>query len=350
MTKKIKMPLMFEDISKFKAEIYGISILWIMLFHAHPMFKVHYTLGTTFLKPLDAFIGYGNMGVEIFLFCSGIFLYFSYHRKPDAYVFITKRITRLFWPCLIISFVYWFYTCIMVKDSLLLFVSKATMLDFWISGDQQIWFVAAILVFYLLYPYIYGFMFQGKGKLSNPLLRMIVLVLAAMLITMVLKYIYPQYYDKIEIGFTRFPVFIIGCYFGKLVYDKKTLPRYMYPIFLFITILAFVVLELGVFKGVWRRWFYLVGGIPMTFVIVWILNFLHCKPLNKFFAFFGGISLNLYISHVAVIRMYNLFFDTRRLYIYLILIAVSVLVGWVAELIIKQILKFSKPKQKSIKT
>ena len=40
-----KKSLQLFDISKYKAEIYGISIFWIMLFHAHPMFGVDYTLG-----------------------------------------------------------------------------------------------------------------------------------------------------------------------------------------------------------------------------------------------------------------------------------------------------------------
>lgn len=341
---KANKTLQLTDLSKYKAEIYGISILWIMLFHAHPMFGVHYDFGKSFLKPLDAFIGLGNMGVEIFLFCSGVFLYFSYYRNSDAYLFMCKRVARLFWPVAIISAPYWVYTCIIKNGSLLQFISKYTMLDFWISGDQQIWFVSAIFLFYLIYPYIYGFLF--KSKFLNEFVRLILLLAMVAVITLSVCYIYPDYFAKIEIALTRLPVFIIGCYFGKLVYEKKSVSKYFYLLCLVLTVTAISLLQLGVFSGVWKRWFYMVGGIPMIFLIVWVLNFINSKPLNKFLAFFGSISLNLYVSHVVVIRIYKLlpFSDIRRVCIYLILIAVSVLVGWLAELLIKQI---TKPKIKA---
>ncbi len=339
---KIKS-LHFADLSKYKAEIYGISILWIMLFHAHPMFGVHYDFGKNFLKPIDTFIGFGNMGVEIFLFCSGIFLYFSFVRNSDAFQFMCKRIARLFWPVILISGPYWIYTCIIKNDSVLQFVSKCTMLDFWISGDQQIWFVSAIFLFYLIYPYIYGFMF--KSKLSNEVVRLALMLVVVAVVTVSVCYIYPEYYTKIEIALTRLPVFIIGCYFGKLVYEKKTVSKYFYLLCFVITLASLVILNFGVLSGMWRRWFYLVGGIPMTFVIIWLLNILNCKQINKFFAFFGSISLNLYVSHVVVIRVYKFLpcKDVRNVPIYLALMTVSVLVGWLAELVIRQI---TKPKAK----
>lgn len=332
-----KKPLQLFDISKYKAEIYGVSILWIMLFHAHPMFSVNYTLGTKVLKPLDNLIGLGNMGVEIFLFCSGIFLYFSYVRNSDAYSFMCKRILRLFWPVAIISGLYWVYVCIFKNGSVLQFISKFTLLDFWISGDQQIWFVSAIFLFYAVYPYIYGFLF--KAKFLNEFARLLILLSVVALVTISLMYIYPAYYSKIEIALTRLPVFVIGSYFGKLVYEKKTLPKYTYLISAALIILSFIVLNMGILSGPFKRWFYMVGGIPLTLLIPGILNILKCKPINKFFAFFGSISLNLYVSHVVVIRVYKLlpFGSVKRLYIYIILLAISVLVGWLAELLIKQI-------------
>ena len=339
--------LSLYDISKYKAEIYGISILWIMLFHAHPIFGVDYTVGTSVLKPLDTFIGFGNIGVEIFLFCSGIFLYFSFVRNSDAYSFMCKRIARLFWPVALISSLYWVYTCIVEKDSIMLFLSKFTLLDFWVSGDQQIWFVSAIFLFYVIYPYIYGFLF--KATFLNSFVRLIILLSVVMITTLSLSYIYPQYFKLVEIALTRLPVFIIGCYFGKLVYEKKTAPKYMYLICFLIAVAALVVLHIYDFpssaQSPVKRWFYMFAGIPLTFVIIWVLNLLHSQYLNKFFAFFGGISLNLYVSHVVVIRVYKLlpFGDEKRLYIYLILLAISIFVGWLAEFAIRYL---TKPKKK----
>ncbi len=338
---KIK-PLQFADLSKYKGEIYGISILWIMLFHSVTL-KLDYTMGFSFLKPLDSLIGYGNMGVEIFLFCSGIFLYFSYYRNPNPLTFIKKRLSRLFWPVVIITGLFWVYKYLFVKHDLSLFLGKFTMVDFWFSGDQQIWFVAFILVCYLIYPYIYSYLFESK--FLNSFLRLLILLAMTALLTLILKANYPDIYSNIEIGLTRFPVFFIGCYVGKLVYDKKTLPGYFYAICFALVVFALVVLKMNVLHGVWRRWFYMVGGIPITFVVVWVLNFLKCKPLNKFFAFFGTISLNLYVSHIMLIHAYRMtpLIDHKRLLHYIIILILSVAVAYVAELLINVI---TKPKQK----
>lgn len=335
-------PLEFADLSKYKGEIYGISILWIMLFHASVL-NLNYSFGISFLKPLDLLIGFGNMGVEIFLFCSGVFLYFSYYTNPSPLEFIKKRLSRLFWPVVIISGLYWVYVYLIEKHDLALFLGKLTMLDFWFSGDQQIWFVAFILVCYLIYPYIYSYLLESK--FLNSILRLVLLLAMTALLTLVIRANYPDIYSNIEIGLTRFPVFFIGCYVGKLVYDKKTLPWYSYIICLALVVFAIAVLELNVLSGVWQRWFYMVGGIPLTFVIVWILNFLKCKPLNKFFAFFGTISLNLYVSHIMLIRVYRMtpFADHKSILHYIVILILSVAVAYAAQLLINLI---TKPKQK----
>ncbi|MBE6824034.1 MAG: acyltransferase [Ruminococcaceae bacterium] len=340
-TKRLEL----SDISKYKGEIYGISILWIMLFHATAMLKLHYDFGLPILKPLDALIGYGNMGVETFLFCSGIFLYFSFYRNPDILSFIKKRLSRLFWPVVIITGLFWVYKYLVIKHDTSLFLSKLTMMDFWVSGDQQIWFVACILVCYLIYPYIYSYLFNSK--FLNSFLRLVILLAMTALLTLVLRSTYPETYKNIEIALTRFPVFFIGCYFGKFVYEKKSLPKYFYAICFALVIFAFVILELKVFSGVWRRWFYMVGGIPLTFVIIWVLNFLKCKPLNKFFAFFGTISLNLYVSHIMVIKVYQMspFVEHKRLLHYLVLMVIFVVIAYLAELLINLIIKGNKKKK-----
>lgn len=342
MKQRLTKPFEFADISKYKGEIYGISILWILLFHARAMLKLRYTFGLFFLKPFDAFIGYGNMGVEIFLLCSGIFLYFSFHNDNNLLRYSNKRLQRLFWPVVVITGPFWVYKYLILQTDKSLFVSKLTMMDFWVSGDQQIWFVAFILVCYLIYPYIYGFLFESK--FSNSFVRFLCLIAMTALLTLTLRATYPATYKLIEIAFTRFIVFFIGCYLGKLVYEKKTLPWYTNLICLALVIFTLLVLERNVLSNVWRRWFYMVGGIPLTFVITWVLNILNWKWLNKFCAFFGTISLNLYISHIMVIHGYKLtpFYDNCRQLHYLIIIILSIAIAYVAELLINLLLRKKK--------
>ena len=72
-----------EALSEYRSEIYGISIFWVMLFH---MKESHYfptIKGSSLYHAWMGFVGMGNMGVDIFLFLSGICLYFSFTKNPD---------------------------------------------------------------------------------------------------------------------------------------------------------------------------------------------------------------------------------------------------------------------------
>ena len=333
-------PFLWENISRYKNEIYGISILWIMLFHAIAMVGLDYTFGgIVLLKPLDAIIGYGNLGVEIFLLCSGICLYFSYHSKPEMISFLKKRFIRLFLPVVIISGPYWIWSLLIKEQAYATFISKLTMLDFWISGDQQIWFVSLILVCYILYPYIYTFLFKCGYK--NIWIRLFILLAVVMLPTLSMAGAYPEIYEKIEIALSRIPIFIIGCFVGKFVYEKKTMSRWTYAAAFVVDCFVFIVLYLDIFQSLFNRWFYMIGGISMTITIVGILNILKCDILQKFFAFFGKISLNLYVAHIIIIRLYKetMFFEEPRLIHYAVILIISILIAWLAEKVIEKILK-----------
>ena len=64
--------LTLEILSQYKSELYGITILWIMLFHSY-LVKVYYFKDAG--APLDyihTIINHGNMGCDMFLFLSGI--------------------------------------------------------------------------------------------------------------------------------------------------------------------------------------------------------------------------------------------------------------------------------------
>lgn len=153
-----------------------------------------------------------------------------------------------------------------------------------------------------------------------------------------------EYYQNVEIGLTRLPVFIIGAYLGKRVYEKRELPGYVIWILLGLVILTFMILNANVLHSIYRRYFYAIGGVSLTLLIPKFLDMLKWNPINQLFSFFGKISLNLYLAHVMIIRVYKLteFYDHKRLIHYIIVLIISVAVAYAAEKIIKCIRKHMK--------
>lgn len=343
-TSKLR-PLQLADVSKYKNEIYGICILWIVLLHGISTLKFDFSFGVKFLKPIQPMIYFGITGVEIFLFCSGIFLYYSFHKNPDILFFIKKRLVRLVLPVIVISGLYWIGRYIFVEHNIYLFISKLSMMDFWFSLDQQIWFISFILVCYFLYPYIHLFLFEKSSK--NALFRLLILLAIAGLVTLSISANYPEIFSRLEIALTRFPVFFIGCFVGKFVYEKKTLPWYTYIICLVLSIISFYVISLNICGVILEKWIRMVAGISLTYVFVLVFNLLKFKPLNKFFAFFGKISINLYISHVIVYRLYMKVIanNERTMVQYVFVVLISIIIAYLAQLLIKLITKKSKNKR-----
>lgn len=343
MREKIRINFKWEDISRYKTEIYGFSILWIMLFHAIAILGLHYTFtGHVAFRILDVFLGGGNMGVETFLFCSGVCLYFSYHRNPDMKRFLTRRFIRLFLPVFVISGAYWIWKYLIEEGSVARFFSKMTMLDFWITGDQQIWFVALIFVCYLFYPYLYEYLYNAK--FANAWIRLGILLVIVCGLTLCMETAYPGKYDRIEIALTRIPSFVLGTFAGKYVYEKKTASGWWYVGALISFLGTFVVLKMHLLSGSWERWLYIFAGIPVILLLVWFFHVCSWSWVRKFFAFFGNISLELYVSHILVLRLYRMtpFYQHCRLAHYAVILGISILIAYLAGKLIAWIMKSRK--------
>ena len=314
-----------------RQELYGVATLWIITFHS-------YLCNVYFPTVIGNLITYGNMGCEVFLFLSGICLYFSYRGNEQYAPFIKRRLIRLYVPIMLICVWYWLYLLIKSGVSLGSFgtlVANFLTLSLWITGDSQIWFVSLLLVVYLLYPLVYRFMFCGKHTNIAAVLLLVLSVGLALL----LKAVAPGFYSRTEVALTRLPVFLIGCWFGQAVYTRKLFPRWVI-IPCAVTFCGVIgVLNADVLHGICRRYFYLFGGIALTFVLAWLFNRIAWHPLHAVFSFFGNMSLELYLWNIILIRLYRAtpFYDTQHpsAVEYLLLLVLNILLAYISYRISK---------------
>lgn len=315
--------------------MYGIAILWIVVFHGGAIDAIDYSFGMGGIATVVAdVIGVGNVGVDIFLFLSGICLYFSFSGNSDFYVFIKKRLWRLVPSALIIYGVYWFVLYAVFADDFWGFVSRLTLMRFWMTGDQSIWFVSLILVLYFIYPYLYRFLFNGNAGV----VRFAILVAAAFGVGISLKAASPELYGMVEIAITRIPVFVIGCWVGRYVYEKRKIshPTVFVVASVALTVLFFAVLDAGVLHGALRRYFYILGGISLCVVFSLAVDGLVAvfkgvgEAIERFFAFFGGFSLEWYLAHIMVNQALRLcpWYEEGSLPQYLAVMVVSCVIAW----------------------
>ena len=123
--------------------------------------------------------------------------------------------------------------------------------------------------------------------------------------TFLLRHFHSTTYQMIEIGLTRWPVFLMGCMLGRAVYERKSIPRICGPVSAVCFIVVLVILNLRVLHNIYIRYFYAFGGLSALFLFTWMLDLIHWEPLHRFLSFFGKLSIHLYLSHMLLQRLYH---------------------------------------------
>lgn len=324
-------------VSKYRNCIYGFSILWVVVFHGWAITKVDYTFGHSFLDPLQSLIAVGGVGVDVFLLLSGISLYFSFQKDSDLYRFAKKRILRIFPALFLIDGIYWFVRYAVLNGDVAGFVSRITLLRFWLTGDQGVYFVSLIMVLYFIYPFIYSYLF-GRER-GNPFVRLLILLAIEFALIWLVFLVSPKWYSLTEIALTRVPVFTIGCWLGKSVFERRQVGRIWWIAAVAASLLFVVVIDLNVLHGMQRRFFYIVGGVGFTFSLT--LLFYAIDKLDehvgamvvKGLSFVGSFSLELYLSHIMVIQVFQLsnYYIKGNFIQYVIIAGVSIAIAWLAR-------------------
>jgi len=328
-------------LSKYRNEIYGFSILWIMLFHSY---LCEITWNSVFRV-----IKIGNMGCEIFLLLSGISLYFAFAKVDNLLQFYQRRLMRALIPTWLISAVYWIYEFASGQCAFRDLILRFTTLNFWVTGNQQIWFICLIILSYLLYPMLNQIIFRDDNT-RKQILRTIVICVIEVITVLIIRSVMPALYSNSEIALTRMPVFTCGVFFGKHVFEKRELSKWIPLLSLICTVISFLILSNVSMPGIIRRYFYIFGGVPLTFLLARIFEItdrIHLSGINRILRFFGGMTIELYLVHIIVITLYRTsafgIYTEGKKSSYLILLCVCVGIAYIASRIDRVILKRLMP-------
>ena len=285
-----------DIVSKHRGAIYGFAILWIVVYHGWKVNNIDYTLGHRSLEFIKTIVSTGNVGVDIFLFLSGVCLYFSFVRKPDVMAFMKNRFMRVVPGVLLIFIGWWVYLSLINTVDVPTFVSRVMLVRFWMTGDRTIWFVSLILVLYLAYPLIYYYFFSDDKHQAR---KLVVLLLTLYILCLLLQATNEELYNNWEVALTRVPVFVFGCWFGKYVYEKRQVHVGWAVVAIVAVIAFFVVCHLHLIKTPWIRFVYGLAGVALSYALALLFQAferLSIRPLYRFLTWTGGFTLELYCT------------------------------------------------------
>ena len=329
-----------SDISKYRGAIFGLSILGIILFHffndvldwrrqdaVYRVAELYYNL-------------FGSIGVELFVFLSGVGLYFSLSKNPDIFSFYRRRFRRVLIPYLIWGVFYWFVRDILVtREGFVRFILDLSTLSFWLEGKRSVWFIAFIIAVYAVFPLLFRILnCSVKGK-QHAGAACLMLCVAWVAFCCLLSAAAPEFYQNTEVALSRVPIFVIGTWYGKRIRNGEdfSLADHILAVAGLIPITVHLMSQYGIFgidADVHNRFLACLFTIPLVFLLCGMMNLIHSAKFEKALSFVGMYSLELYITHVGIRELLiTLDIHTHRFIILAAYLMLSVVFSYAISLI-----------------
>lgn len=318
----------WADVSRYRGALMGAAILFIILFHVP-------------LARCDMFFGLrrcGNIGVDMFLFLSGIGLWYAWVKNPTVGHFYKRRLLRIFPTWLVISSIYYVQRFNwQTGDYLDLLLDITVNWGFWLNDELTFWYVPAIMMLYLWAP-LYMKLVQ-----HDPLYRWLPVLMVVWCV--IVQWVVPvhQAVGHIEIFWSRVPIFFIGINCGEWVRrDQRIAPsgRWLVWITFLMTAAACIWLEQerhGRFPLFAERMVY----IPLTVTLILLLGDL-CRSLPQWslrvLVFLGGLSLEIYLIHNHFVMQYLIPYHLSYWPTMLLTTILTLPLAWALQQIIKRLL------------
>ena len=315
----------YRILSKYRAELMGIAMLWVMFFHANDV-----DMGFPLLDWVRA-AGFG--GVDIFIILSAMGLVISLSKKEVDYsTFMRRRAERILPAYYTVVLPYTLYLIIYKDVFWSALVWNTTLLYYWMRSSGAFnWYVAGIMTFYAVTPFCFRKLRDARNREK---LVGIGVVLSFLLCQLFVR---EGYWYIVDVAY-RVPVFFIGLLLGFYVLENRQLGKkdiLFWLVWLGLGVLYLIGRGLGLPEDVWMFplcHLFLFTTVPMCFALGFLFEKLPLGWLRKFLRLVGENSLEIYLFNVSVFMETDLwrklfaFGPTNRLY-WLVIFGLNILCG-----------------------
>lgn len=278
--------LNFLDLSSYRTQLMGIAALMIIIGHAN----AYHVLMPNILSSICSHFA---IGVDIFLFLSGLGLYYSLSKntlsnKNDYLSFYKKRFYRIFIPYFMIYIPYCLIFILLDRYSIRDSILCLSTLEFWIF-HRGAWFISLIIILYIISPFLYKVLL-GKSK------WLIAIGIIAILTILRNIPLADQSYSNVlyngQLALARVPSFIIGLAIGPYCKEGKQISS------LYMLLLCCICIITSKYIGIWKCPWLIVPILLYIFILM--IKLIENLWINKCFKFLGKISLESYLTNITL--------------------------------------------------
>jgi peptidoglycan/LPS O-acetylase OafA/YrhL len=279
--------LNFSDLSTYRTQLMGVAALLIIVCHMN----IYRVLMPQILAHICC---YGMWGVDMFLFLSGLGLYYSLSKKNlnnknDYLSFYKKRFYRIFVPYFMIYIPYCLIFTLLEQYSIKESILCLTTLEFWLF-HRGAWFISLIIILYLISPFLYKLL----SKQHKWIFTIGIIAVIAVLRSITLENTAPtSVLYNVQLALGRVPSFILGLTIGSYCKEGKQISTPYTLLILCISISA---------SKIFNVWDYPWLITPtLLYISLFIITLLKGSWIDKCLTFVGKMSLESYLTHITLI-------------------------------------------------
>lgn len=248
---------------------------------------------------LSEILGHGNLGVDAFLFLSAVGLSRSF-KNNSLGVFYWHRLRRVVIPYLVLALPFFaWYDFVVLNDGIGQYVLNVSTANYWLTGQHPTWYIAFIIIAYLLFPFLYRM--DAKTKHVSSILIIVISVIGEYF--MMKKGM--ELYVHAERALSRIPVFLLGISVSDYVYSKAKITWIQCWAWFIAGVALFGVVCFAGIHIVLVRYLYGLVGVSIIVCYSRIRSIGALPIVSRLFAWLGVFSLELYVTHVLLIRIIN---------------------------------------------
>ena len=325
----------YRILSKYRTELMGVAMLWVMFFHASDLDMGH--------EALEWIRAAGFGGVDIFILLSAMGLALSLSKKEVDYsAFMARRAERILPAYYTVVIPYTVFLIIYKGVAKSALIWNTTLLYYWMRSSGAFnWYVAGIMTFYAVTPFCFRKLRSAKNRE-----RLTGIVVAVSLLICQL-FVQEGYWYIMDVAY-RVPVFFLGLLLGFYVKEDRPLGKKDAAFWLCWLGLGGVYLTGYVFGAkpliLPLCHLFLFTTVPMCFVLCLLFDKLPLDWLRRFLRLVGENSLEIYLLNVSVFfhtelwRKIFVFGPSNRLY-WLVIFGLNIICGVALHQFVAQLKK-----------
>ena len=290
------LDLHFEKISTYRGGLMGIATIMIIMCHA-----ASWCTGLPSL--VRSILLLGNLGVDLFLFLSGVGLFFSWGSLPSTQVqglnprikWLFRRYVRLLVPYLLISIPFYVLLGCLKDDSLSTIVSNIFTVSYW-TRHEGAWYVAMLIPLYLVTPFLFK-LFSGRWKWI-----WFFLLTFCCLVNVFIRFDTHSFLQNVQFVISRLPCFFLGICIAPCVKGTKIVS--ISPFVFCLVLMALLSLAYIAYKS---GTVFAVFVVPCLVFMFCILFDVISQSFYDVMSLLGSVSLESYLLNIYLPRFFNEF-------------------------------------------